>query len=80
MRVCKPIARNIGENVVEVLDAARILDLQDAEDLALRIERPHIGLLIVFLEGQAPIARRCRRAVAAQSGRLVTAALSLSRG
>ena len=30
--------------VVEILDAAHVLDLQDDEDLAVRIERPHVGL------------------------------------
>src|ERR1700757_1802470 len=42
-------ARHLAENGVEVFHAARVLDLQDAEDLALRIERPDVGLLIILL-------------------------------
>src|SRR5712692_2975787 len=38
-------ARNLGQHRVEVFDAARVLDLQYAENLALRVERPDIGLL-----------------------------------
>src|SRR5580704_10929847 len=66
-------ARHIFEHGVEVLDAAGIFDLQDAEDFALRIERPYVGLLIIFLLAQAPVARRRGRAVAADAGRLVEA-------
>src|SRR5580704_18244074 len=33
-------ARNVLEHSIEVLDAAGVFDLQDAEDLTLRIERP----------------------------------------
>ena len=38
-------ALHLGQHLVEVLDAAHVLDLQDAEDLAVRIERPDVGLL-----------------------------------
>ena len=67
----QPMPGTFFEHVVEVLDAARVLDLQDAENLALRIERPDVGLLVIFLLGEAPVARRRGRAVAADAGRLV---------
>ena len=73
-------ARHVLEHVVEILDAAGILDLQDAENLALRIERPDVGLLIIFLLAQAPIARRRGRTVAADAGRARRCAALLSRG
>ena len=41
------------------------------EDLALRVERPDVGLLVVFLLAEAPVARRGGRAVAADAGGLV---------
>src|SRR3984885_7644153 len=63
-------ARHVAQNVVEIFDAARVFDLQDAENLALRIERPDVGLLVILLLGQAPIARRRSGTVAADTGRL----------
>ena len=59
------------KHVVEVLDAAGVFDLQDAEDLALRVERPHVGLLVILLLADAPVARGRGRAVAADAGRLI---------
>ena len=64
-------ARHVLKHVVEILDAAGVFDLQDAENLALRIERPDVGLLIILLLAEAPVARRRGRAVAADAGGLV---------
>ena len=64
-------ALHLLEHRVEVLDAAHVLDLQDREDLAVRIERPHVGLRVILLLRQAPVAHRAVRAVAADAGRLV---------
>ena len=55
-------ARHVFEHVVEVLHAARILDLQDAENLAMRIERPDVGPLQVLVDRMA---LRHRRAILA---------------
>src|SRR6202167_3171223 len=61
-------ARHFLQNVVEIFHAARVFDLQDAENLALRIERPDVGLLVIFLLGEAPITRRRSGTVAADAG------------
>ena len=61
-------ARHILQYVVEIFHAARVFDLEDAENLPLRIERPHVGLLVIFLLGEAPITRRRGRTVAADAG------------
>src|SRR6202040_100405 len=37
-------AWHVGKKIVEIVDAARVFDLKDAENLALRIERPDVGL------------------------------------
>src|SRR3984885_13761055 len=63
-------ARHVLEHVVEVLDAAGVLDLQNAENLALRVERPDVGLLIIILLRETPITRRGGRAVATNAGRI----------
>src|SRR5262249_15730115 len=60
-----------GQHLVEVLDAAHVLDLQDDEHLAIRIERPHVGLRIIFLLRQSPVPRRTGWPVAADAGRLI---------
>ena len=59
------------ENVFQVLDALGVLDHQDDENLALGIERPDVGALVILLLGDAPVAHRRGRAVAADAGRLV---------
>src|SRR3972149_2044981 len=64
-------AGNLLQNVVEVLDALGVLDLQDDENLALGIERPYVGALVIFLLRQAPVTYCPGRAVAADAGRLV---------
>ena len=61
---------HLRQNVVEVLDRERVLDHQHHQHLALGIERPDAGLLVVLLLGQAPVARAGVRAVAANAGRL----------
>src|SRR5208282_532840 len=64
-------ARHIVEYVVEVLDAACILDLQDAKNFTLRIKRPDVGFLVVVLLAEAPVARGCGRTIATDAGGLV---------
>src|ERR1700733_13449619 len=61
-------ARHVLQNVVEIFHAARVFDLQHAEYLALRVERPDVGLLVIFLLSEAPITRRRGRTVAADAG------------
>ena len=63
--------RHVVQHVVQVLDPRRILDHQDDEDLAVRRERPHIGLSVVLLLRQPPVAHGMARSVAAHPGRLV---------
>src|ERR1044072_760304 len=63
-------ALHLFEHRVEILDAAHVLDLQDTEDLAVRIERPRVSLLVILLLGEPPVAHRAARAVTANTGRL----------
>ncbi len=64
-------ARDLLEDLGQVLDADGVLHHQDDEDLALGIERPHIGAVVVFLLGEAPIAHGLGGAVAADAGRMI---------
>ena len=64
-------ALHLRQDVVERLDAGDIFHLQDDENFALRIERPHVGAVVVFLLRQTPVAHRAVRAVAAQTGRMI---------
>ncbi len=59
------------EDGVEIGDALGVLDHQHHQNLAMGGERPDIGLAVVFLLGQAPVAHRGGRAVAADAGGLV---------
>jgi hypothetical protein len=63
-------APHLGQHLVEIVDPAHVLDLQDHEDLAVRIERPDVGLAVILLLPESPVARRAGRAVAADAGRL----------
>ena len=47
------------------MDAFQILDHQHAEDFAVRVERPDVSLLVIFLLREAPVANGAVRAVAA---------------
>src|SRR5580698_808835 len=57
-------AGHLGQHGVEVFDTTGVLDLQNAENLALRIERPHVGFIVIVLLAEPPIARGRGRAVA----------------
>jgi hypothetical protein len=62
---------DFGQHGVKIFHAAGIFDLQDDENLALRIERPDVGFLIILLLTDPPVARRYGRAVTADADRLV---------
>ena len=64
-------AGHVLQHVAQVLDAKRVLDLHDDEQFAMRGERPHVGALVIFLLGDAPVARRLHRAVATDALRLI---------
>ena len=64
-------ARHVLQDILEVLDALGVLDHQDDENLALGIERPDVGAVVIVLLTDAPITHRRGRAVAADAGRLV---------
>ena len=49
----------------------RVLHHQDHEDLALGIERPDVGAIVIILLAEPPVAHRLGRAVAAHAGGLV---------
>src|SRR5487761_892510 len=56
-------------DLLEVVDRLRVLDHQDDEDLALRVERPDVGLAVIGLLAESPVAGRRHRRIAAQPGR-----------
>src|SRR5262245_22920518 len=64
-------AGHLAQDVGQRLDAAGVFHHQDHEDLALGVERPHVGAIVIVLLGQAPIAHGRSRPVAADAGRLV---------
>src|SRR5258708_37368446 len=64
-------ARHLLENVGEVGNALGVLDHQHDQDFALWIERPYVGLGVVVLLGEPPIAHRGGWTVAADAGGLV---------
>ena len=52
-------ARHLREHVVEVLDAAACpRSCRMHENLALRVERPDVGAVVVVLLAEAPVAHR----------------------
>src|SRR5262249_2833476 len=64
-------ARYLLEDGVEALDPARVLHHQNHENLALRVERPDVGAVVIVLLRDAPVAHRLRRPIAADALRLV---------
>ena len=64
-------AGHILENVVEVLDAGRIFNLQNDEQLALGRQRPDVSHFIIFSLADAPIAASLHRAIATNALRLI---------
>src|SRR5882724_10970239 len=59
------------EDARQVLDRLGVLALDDRQDLALRRQRPHVGPRVVLALREPPVARRSRRRVAADAGRIV---------
>src|SRR4029077_217409 len=57
------------EHSRQIFDRAHLLAHDCDHNLALRVERPHIGAGIIFLLGQSPIARRRGRRIPALTGR-----------
>src|SRR5258706_3222008 len=59
------------ENVGEIGNALGVLDHQHDQDLPLGVERPYVGLGVIVLLGEPPVAHRGGWTVAADAGGLL---------
>ena len=69
--------RNVLQDVVNILHTPDALDHQDYQDLAFRIEWPHVGFFVILRQCQAPIAAGCGGPIAAGTRRLIEGRIQL---